>query len=216
MHCFKQLNNRMPIAASVLLASLVLAIGTEKGLGQQPVVTTATQRRAAIFVFNREPKISAQQVKILEDAISARVASEGFITLTRDVILDSISRSMKQPELAGESKANKTETTSFFEDLRNALKSKEPVAKSLEDQLDEQSSVMRLAQTLGADMIVIAVTESFGTERTTFKGNDLAPVPTTTVVNNLRVSYRLVFAASGGAVEGDTLLVTRTWRRATV
>ncbi len=119
---------------------------------------------------------------------------------------------MKQPERAGELKANKTETTSFFEDLRNALKSKEPVAKSLEDQLDEQSSVMRLAQILGAEMIVIAVTECFGTERTTFKGNDLAQVPTTTVVNNLRVSYRLVFAASGGAVEGDTLLVTRTWR----
>jgi hypothetical protein len=61
-------------------------------------------------------------------------------------------------------------------------------------------------------MIVIAVTESFEIEKTIFKGNDLAPVATTTIVNNLRVSYRLAFAASGGAVEGDTLLVTRTWR----
>jgi hypothetical protein len=212
MNFFKALGNGMSTATGFVLVGLALAIGSENGLGQESVVKSGTQRKAAVFVFNREPKVTVQHVKVFEDAISARVASEGFVTLTRDVILDSISRSMKQPELAGNSKPSEKESRSFFEDLTKALKSKEPVAKSLEDQLDEQSSVMRLAQSLGADLIVIAVAESFGTEKSMFKGNDLAPVATTTIVNNLRVSYRLAFAASGGAVKGDTLLVTRAWR----
>ncbi|MEI8063584.1 MAG: PEGA domain-containing protein, partial [Verrucomicrobiota bacterium] len=73
-------------------------------------------------------------------------------------------------------------------------------------------SIMRLAQTIGADLIVIAVAESYGTEKRVFKGNEMAPVATTTIFNNLLVSYRYIFAASGSAVAGDSVRVSRAWR----
>ena len=212
MNFFKMAGYRMPAAVWYLLVSLVLASGNEKCFGQEPVVKPAPHRKAAIFVFNREPKITTQHVKMFEDAISAHVASEGFATLTRDMILDSISRSMKQPTTDGKTGLNDKDSSAFYKELTGALKSKEPVAKSMEDLFDDQSSVMRLAQALGADLIVIAVSETYGTEKKVFKGNDLAPVATTTIFNNLRVSYKLAYAASGAAVKGDTVLVTRAWR----
>jgi hypothetical protein len=165
------------------------------------------QRKAAVFVFTREPKVGVQQAKILEDLIAARVAKLGFATLTRDVVVDSISKAMKHP---GDTETQKEKT--FLEQFAAVLQKPDKIEKSLEDQLDEQSSVMRLAQTIGADLIIIATTESFGTEKRIFKGNELAPVATTTIFNNLLVSYRLAFASSGGAVAGDTVKVTRAWR----
>ena len=168
---------------------------------------TSPQRNAAVFVFTREPKVSVQQAKILEDLIAARVAKLGFATLTRDVVVDSISKAMKHP-----AKTERQKEKTFLEQLAAVLQKPGKPEKSLENQLDEQSSVMRLAQTIGADLIIIATTESFGTEKRIFKGNELAPVSTTTTFNNLLVSYRLAFAASGAAVVGDSVKVTRAWR----
>jgi hypothetical protein len=171
-----------------------------------------TPRKAAVFVFSREPKVGRQQVKILEDLIAARVSSQGFSTLTRDVVLDSVGRAMKQPTIEGLTKKDQAKTAEFYSQITDALHQPDNVNKSLEDQLDEQSSVMRLAQAIGADLLVIAVVESYGTDQRDFKGNDLAPVATTTTFNNLLVSYRLAFAASGAAVTGDTVRVSRAWR----
>lgn len=144
---------------------------------------------------------------MLEDLIAARVAKLGFATLTRDVVVDSISTALKLPE-GGATQESK----STLEQFAAALQKPDNVEKSLEDQLQEQSAMMRLAQTMGADLIIIATTESFGTEKRIFKGNDLAPVAATTTFNHLLVSYRLAFAASGAAVAGDSVKVTRAWR----
>lgn len=181
-------------------------------LAQAPAISAETQpppqqRKAAVFVFSREPKIGVQQSKILEDLVAARVAKLGFATLTRDVVVDSISKAMRQPGIEMTERDK-----SLCQEFASAVQNPEKVDKSLEQQLDEQSSVMRLAQTIGADLIVIPTIESFGTEKRVFKGNELAPVATTSIFNNLLVSYRLAFAASGGAVAGDSVRVSRAWR----
>lgn len=168
---------------------------------------TPAPRKAAVFVFTREPKVGVQQAKILEDLIAARVSKSGFTTFTRDVVVDSISNALKHPE-AGTNPKSKV----MLEQFAAGLQKPDKVEKSLGDQLDEQSSVMRLAQTIGADLIIIVTTESFGTEKRIFKGNELAPIATTTIFNNLLVSYRLAFASSGAAVAGDSIKVTRAWR----
>jgi len=188
----------------VMLSALFL---NRIALGQGTQGEAAQPRKAAVFVLSREPKVGQQQVKILEDLIAARVASQGFQTLTREIIVDSIARSMKHPapEVTDKERA-------FLSEFSKALKKNDVSEKSLEEQLDQQSSIMRLAQTIGADLIVIAVAESYGTEKRIFKGNELAPVATTTIFNNLLVSYRYIFAASGGAVSGDAVRVSRAWR----
>ena len=204
-HLFPESIKRMMAFCLLALAmvSSSLAQTPDSSLDSQ----TPAQRKAAVFVFTREPKVGVQQAKILEDLVAARVAKLGFATLTRDVMVDSISKAMKQPEAEMTQKDK-----SLLEQFAAALQKPDKVEKSLEDQLDDQSSVMRLAQTIGADIIVIATIESFGTEKRIFNGNELAPVATTTTFNNLLVSYRLAYAASGAAVAGDSVRVTRAWR----
>lgn len=188
----------------VMLSALFLnGVALCQGTQGEP----AQPRKAAVFVLSREPKVGKQQVKILEDLIAARVASQGFQTLTLEIVVDSIARSMKHPTPGVTEKER-----AFLSEFSTALKKNDMSEKSLEDQFDEQTSIMRLAQTIGADLIVIAVAESYGTEKRIFKGNELAPVATTTIFNNLLVSYRYIFAASGGAVSGDAVRVSRAWR----
>jgi hypothetical protein len=194
----------------MLLAALALAVIAVTTSAQVPAAANPdahSDRKAAIFVFSREPKVGKQQVKMLEDLIAARVSSQGFQALTRDTIVDSISKSMQQP--AAEVTENQKQ---FLSQITAALGTTGQLEKPLEDQLDDQSSVMALAQTIGANLIVISVVESYGTEKRAFKGNDLAPIATTVISNNLLVSYRLAFAASGGSVAGDSVRVTRSWR----
>ena len=192
------------LAVFAFLASFGASLPTLSGAEPSP---ERPARKAAVFVLSREPKIGKQQIKVLEDLIAARVATQGFQTLTRDIVVDSVSRAMKQPtaEITEKGKA-------VLSQFMLAMERPDHAEKSLEDQLDEQSSVMRLAQTVGADLIVIAVAESFGTETRVFKGNELAPVATTTIFNNLLVSYRLALAASGSAVAGSSVKVTRARR----
>ncbi len=179
-------------------------------------------RKAAVFVFSRETKVSKEQLKSLEDLLATRVSSQGFQTLTRDLIVDSIDRSMRQPGTTPDAKNQQAADTpqssfvQFVRELRSAITGENmspvEVEKRLEDQLDEQSSVMRLAQTIGADLILVASIQSFGTETRHFKGNELAPIATKTVFNKLLISYRLAFAATGGSVVGNSVRVDRAWR----
>ena len=195
---------------TILLAAFAFSAATINISAQVPATATPdvhSDRKAAIFVFSREPKVGKQQVKMLEDLIAARVSSQGFEALTRDTIVDSISRSMQQPATE-----ETTKQKEFLSQLSTALSAPNQLEKPLEEQLDDQSSIMGLAQTIGANLMVISVVESYGTEKKTFKGNDLAPVATTVISNNLLVSYRLAFAASGGSVAGDSVRVTRSWR----
>lgn len=194
------------IKSLILLVAVTLAV-IPAGAAPAQLKDPKVERKAAVFALSREPKVDRQQVKILEDLIAARVASTGFQALTRDMIVDSLSRSMMQPGSGSSPKENE-----FMAQFLAMVKGRGLVEKSVEQQLDDQSSIMRLAQTIGADLIVVAVAESFGTEKRVFKGSELAPIATTTIFNNLLVSYRLAFAATGGAVAGDSIRVSRSWR----
>jgi len=102
-------------------------------------LATPLQRKAAVFVFNREPKVGTQQVKLLEDLVAARVAKLGFGTLTRDVMVDSISKAMRHPT-AEVTQKERSVLTRFAASLQKA----DRVEKNLEELLDEQSSIIRL------------------------------------------------------------------------
>jgi hypothetical protein len=198
--------NSLISSTAACLVFLVLTEVPSELLATSADNGTDGDRRAAVFVVSRdEQKINRRQVKLLEDLVSAKIASEGFQVLNREIILDSISRPVSGSAVGGERGLIKA-----MEALLQG--SGESSAQTLEDQLDSQSSMLRLAQTLNANLIVFVVAESFGTERIAFRGNELASTPTTTIMNSLLISYRLAFAATGGAVSGDSVRVVRSWR----
>ena len=165
-------------------------------------------RKVAIFVVNREIKVEANYVKALQDQLVSRLAGRGLQVLTRDVVLDSVKSALKQPGIDDRSIAALKEISDFV----RAEVGQDIATRSLEEELSKQSSAMRLAQALGADMVLVAAIQSYGHKKRIFRGNKLAPVQSVTHTVNLRVGYQLASSADGAAIAGDSIKVDRSWR----
>src|SRR6185369_3427313 len=69
-----------------------------------------------------------------------------------------------------------------------------PDTTKLDDALNNNTTALRLAQTLGADFILIPIITSYGADKKTYNGNGLNTV---NVTHTLRVSYKIVEAGMG-------------------
>ena len=177
------------------------ALNQNSGGIDQPK-TNPAQPGALVIALSRESKISAQQTKALEDMVGAKVAGLGFSSITKEMAVDSISKALKDPSLR--------ERKAWLEAVSDALNRSDSVPKSLREQFAEQDSTIRLAQAIKADLIIVVTVESLNTETKNFKGNDLAPVATSTAIHNLVVGYSVAYAATGRNALGGTVKVTRT------
>lgn len=138
---------------------------------------------AAVVISNRAGKDYDDKISVLEDLLSARITDLGFSLLSREVVVDNLRK---------------------FDP--NSASAARP-ADSLDAQLTDQSSALRLAQNMGADYIVHAsITSYAATKRTvTAYGNTLNNYDYT-----LRVTYKILDAAGGGSLTGDVAKATRT------
>jgi hypothetical protein len=75
--------------------------------------------------------------------------------------------------------------------------------------LSEQTSALRLAQSMGADFVVLASLSSVTREARTFNDGSLQ---VTSHNHVLRVAYKIAEAGEGGALVGDTVRVSRNIR----
>ncbi|HZF00464.1 MAG TPA: PEGA domain-containing protein [Methylomirabilota bacterium] len=85
-----------------------------------------------------------------------------------------------------------------------------PDSTALDDALNNNTSALRLAQNLGADFILIPAITSYGTEKKTYNGNGISTV---NVMHTLRVSYKIVEAGMGGAMQGGMVVATKNIRQ---
>jgi PEGA domain len=85
-----------------------------------------------------------------------------------------------------------------------------PDTTALDDALNNNTSALRLAQTLGADFILIPAITSYGTDKKTYNGDG---INTVNVTHTLRVSYKIVEAAMGGTLRGGVVVASRTERQ---
>jgi len=138
---------------------------------------------AAVVITNRAGKDYDDKISVLEDLLSARITDLGFSLLSREVVVDNLRK---------------------FDP--NSVSAARP-ADSLDAQLTDQSSALRLAQNMGADYIVQASIASYAaTKRTvTAYGNTLNNYDYT-----LRVTYKILDASGGGSLTGDVAKATRT------
>ena len=86
---------------------------------------------------------------------------------------------------------------------------KEGEGARLDGLLSERSSALRLAQSLGADLLVHASLTSVTREQRTF---DDGALKVTSQNHVLRVAYKIAEAGEGGVLAGDTVRVSRNLR----
>lgn len=158
--------------------------------------TTTTQREkervtktytAAIVVSNRAGQAYNDEVSSLEDLLSARVADLGFHLISRELVTSNL-RAFVPPGAPTDNDSARA-------------------AASAEAALLDQSSALRLAQSLGADYILHASITSISDSRRTLTvyGNK---------IDNhefaARVAYKVLDATAGGSLTGDVVKATRT------
>jgi len=149
--------------------------------------------RVAVLAFTRAANVSAEDAQRLQDHLAARLSHQGLQVITRDVALDSLAS-------AGAGAPH---------ELAEAVRSGQGTA-ALEAQLANETSATRLAETLGAQMVVVAFIDSLGFDRREFRGNERAPGTGATEAHTLRVTYRVCRVGDGASLTGDAVKVSRT------
>lgn len=137
--------------------------------------------KAAIFVTNRAAKEYDAKIASLEDLISSQITDLGFNVLSREVVVDSLRK------------------------FDPATASKGRPADSLDSQMTDNSSALRLAQNMGVDYIIQA---SIAGVTNKDKNIDAYGVKATTQERTILVTYKVLDASAGGSLTGDTVRVT--------
>ncbi|WP_309399707.1 PEGA domain-containing protein [Cerasicoccus maritimus] len=94
------------------------------------------------------------------------------------------------------------------QEVANSL-AQDPSVEDLGRALATSSSALRLAQTLGADYLLVANIVSYGQRNVKYRGYDIATANTT---YTLRVSYGLLEASGGAGLVGEEISVSETLR----
>lgn len=126
------------------LAAAVLSVGTIFAAD----TNAAPQRKIAIIVENHASAALNDKTDVLEDLVASRVAGQGFLVISRDVVVNALNS-----HASGSS-------------------------SNLDEELSSNTSALRLAQNLGADFILVPTITSYGTEKKTYTGNGIQTLNT--------------------------------------
>ena len=149
-------------------------------------------RVAAIFVRNREPKIDDSRVAVLEDFLVAGLDDTCFTTMSREDCLNAVSK--------------------FAREGANAGKNLDP-AKDLDRLLSDQTSALRLAQSMGADYVLIASITALSVERRVT--DDAARgIKTEVTTSTLDATFRILGRAEGRVLASGSAMASDAVRQA--
>lgn len=155
---------------------------------QKEVIPDDFEQVAAIFVANRAGKAFNDEVMFVEDLIVSQVSDLGFVTLSREVVMDALSG-------YGGGKSD--------------------AATELDKRLLENTSALALARNLGASHIISVSIGSFARNKKQFRDTDGSYGGIATDVSQyvLRVPYKILDTTSGGSMTADTIKVSKTIRQ---
>lgn len=137
-------------------------------------------RNTAIFVTNRAGAEYDGQLPVLEDLLSAKLSDAGFSLMSREMIVNTASKLDPASDNTGE---------------------------VLSGQLADQSTALRLAQSMGADYILSASIASLSKQK---RNVNAYGVQLANYTYTLRVSYKVLDATGGGSLTGGVATASKT------
>lgn len=152
--------------------------------------TPAPMLRAAIFVQNRAGDTYEGQIDVLNDLITARLTGMGFSILDKQYVAERF-----------------REARDYDAELKKTIEAltEGEIDLVLDDTLRD-SPALRLAQTIGADYIIVASLTSIGHTEKTFSGKGtIHGVDNRVTDYTALVTLRVLEAAGGGSVYGDSI-----------
>ncbi|MEN9841482.1 MAG: hypothetical protein RL376_1282 [Verrucomicrobiota bacterium] len=172
-------------------------------------VTTTTQSEreavsktysAAIVVSNRADAQYNDKLAPLEDLLSARLTDLGFNLVSRELVAGSL-RTFTAPAAAVSSGSEGAAAVAATAEASAAS------AAATEAAFTDQSSALRLAQSLGVDYLLHASITSYSKSQRNIQAYGVA---VTNFDYTLRVAYKILDARAGGSLTGDVVKASRT------
>ena len=181
----------MKIYRVALALALVIGLAVQpamaenggEGSGEAPL-------RAAIFVQNRAGDAYEGQIDVLNDLITARLTEQGFSVIDKQYVAERF-----------------RETRDYDAELKKTIEAltEGEIDLVLDDTLRD-SPALRLAQTIGADYIIVASLTSIGHTEKTFSGKGtIHGVDNRVTDYTALVTLRVLEASGGGSVYGDSI-----------
>lgn len=134
--------------------------------------------KAAIFVSNNAHCDAAERLNAIEDMIISGVTQQGLQVIARETALNAVQK----------------------------LDNGGATANKLDDELAKNSSAIRLAQNLGADLVLHVSVTSYDTKTNKV---DAYGVKATTEQQTLRLTYKLIDGVTGGSMAAETVTARR-------
>lgn len=163
--------------AAVAAAPSAATAGFVVAPPEAPAVAS-TAYKAAIFVTNRAGPAYDDKLGTLEDLVTGGVTDQGVSVISRETALGAVG------SLDPKAKENK-----------------------LDQLLNQSTSAVRLAQTLGADYLLEVTLTSVGTKKNTMNAYG---VNTTNEQQTVRVGYKILDGSTGASLSADTVKASRT------
>lgn len=167
---------RLFALSGALFASFASAFAQTPATPQPEAVATKNYK-AAIFVSNRAGAAYDAKIESLEDYVAARVTDLGISVISRETSSNAVAK----------------------------LDPKAP-ANALDTALSQNSSALRLAQTLGADYLLQVTLTGYEANR---RNIDVYGVKATNEDRTLRVTYKVIDGTTGGSLTADTVKVSK-------
>ena len=147
---------------------------------------------AAIFVRNREPRIDDARVMTLEDYVVAELDGACFTTLSREDVANAVSR--------------------FAQAGPNAGTGSIDPSKDLDRILSDSTSALGLAQSMGADYLLVASIAAISTDRRRLT-DPARGVESDVAIWRLDATYRILGRSEGGVIAAGAASATESIRQ---
>lgn len=180
---------KMVVALTIFIGLAALPATAENGQEE----SGESLLRAAIFVQNRAGDAYEGKIDVLNDLISARLTERGFSVLDKQYVAE---RFREARDYDAEIKKTIQALTSFEVDFTP-------------DDTFKDVSVLRMAEMIGADYIIVASLTSIGHTEKVFTGEGtIHGVDNAVTDYTARITLRVLEAAGGGSVYGDDVRAT--------
>jgi hypothetical protein len=178
--------------------------------------TKRLPRKIAVFIRNNAGKEFESGLERMQDQIVAQVSGSQFEVVDhREFVsaMDALAEAL--PMADGVEQVAKEEVVQEVGAARRRTTGR-PTADgkgaTMDQKLHANTSIVRLAQNMDADYLMVLTLDKFSKSKKTYKSRDLdTPVVTETYL--LTASYKVLDAYSGGSIGGNTLKVSKSVRQ---
>tara|TARA_B100000212_G_scaffold321583_1_gene280262 strand:- start:3064 stop:4227 length:1164 start_codon:yes stop_codon:yes gene_type:complete len=189
-----------PMVFSYVAFMATMTTALTSGFGQNPT-------SLALFCRSIDSEISDSQVRQIENLVSSSLAQNGINVIQSDLLVEPAGNWAKSSKIEGG-------YDGFLNALGETLSTiKDSVENEPEDPREKLlgvSSVTNLAETLGADLLMVLSVDSYSHEQRRFEGNSVMPTAFVNHFHRLGMSYRIVSRSK--SVLGDSVMEEISWR----